>query len=81
MAADQKFIDFMEDEMSWNGAKVTYLEEEDTYMYECLPGSGVTRYLKEACKKFGVTTKITRGMEQSRRSFQHDYYIKILRYL
>lgn len=78
---DTAFIDFITEQMDWNHPRIIYDEENDVYQYLCMPGDGVTKYLKEACKKYGVTTKITRGMNRSRRDYDHDYYIQILRYV
>ena len=52
-----KFIAHMEKELNWNGASV-FKNEDGTFSYSCMPGSSVSKDIKEAAKDFGVDVKV-----------------------
>lgn len=51
---EESFIKHMDEEMKWNGGTLKKFDGDDHFSYDCMPGSSVTKDLKEAAKKFGV---------------------------
>lgn len=86
----EEFAKFVQDELSWNGAKVKHLPEwkepdgtpVQVFEYECLEGSSVKKEIREALKKFGLkrnAVKVEAGDYNFRGAVFHEYYIKIIK--
>lgn len=73
------FIEYMESELEWNGAQLSY-EEPNSFYYTCLPGSSVIPDIKDALKKAGISAQVNWDMEPSERresAGNSEHYYKI----